>query len=101
MTAGTEKSKIFGTVSAITTETEQDKEQVTRGTVGKQDEVDLTDLMTKWEQIYKKPKCGEEDRQELKKELRHNKSEYLDNYFVLARSTEEKLQQMSESEYNR
>ena len=65
MTARTEKSKIFGTVSAIPTETEQDKEQVTRGTEGKQDEVNLTDLMTKWEQIYKKPKCGEEDRQEL------------------------------------
>ena len=28
--------------------------------------------------------------------MRHNKSENLDNYFVLARSTEEKLQQMSD-----
>ena len=52
--------------------------------------------MTKMEQIDKKLKSGEEDRQELKKELRQNISEYLDNYFVLARSTEGKLQQMAE-----
>ena len=36
-----------------------------------------------------------EDRQELKKELRHNKNENLDNYFDLARATEEKLQEMA------
>ena len=58
--------------------------------------VELADLMTKLEQIDKKQKRGEEDRQELKKELRHNKSENLDNYFVLARSTEEKLQQKAD-----
>ena len=28
--------------------------------------------------------------------MRHNKSEYLDNYFVLASSTEERLQQMAD-----
>ena len=32
----------------------------------------------------------------IKKELRYNKHEYLDNYFNLARATEEKLQQMSD-----
>ena len=37
--------------------------------------------MTKLEQIDKNLKCGEEDCQELKKELRHNKSENLDNCF--------------------
>ena len=105
MTAATEKSKLFGTVSAITTETKQDKDQVTQGTAGNQDggaieskvpSVDLADLMTKLEQIDKKLKCGKEDGQELKKELRHNKSEYLNNYFVLARSTEERLHQMAD-----
>ena len=39
--------------------------------------------------------CSEEDRQEPKKEIRPNKNEKLDNYYVLARATEEKLQQMS------
>ena len=53
-------------------------------------------MLTKLEQIDKKLKCGEEDRQELKKELRHNKSEYLDNYFFLARATKEKLQQIAD-----
>ena len=48
--------------------------------------------MTKLEQINKKLKCGEE----VKKELRHNKSEYLYNYFALAMATEEKLQQMAD-----
>ena len=52
--------------------------------------------MTKLEQIDKKLKFGEENSQELKKELRHNKSEYLDNYFVLAKSTEEKLQRKAD-----
>ena len=101
--AATEKN--FCTFSAITTETKQDKEQVTQGTVSNQDKraielkvpsVELADLMTKLEQIDKKQKRGDEDRQELKKELRHNKSENLDNYFVLARSTEEKLQQKAD-----
>ena len=32
----------------------------------------------------------------IKKELRYNKHEYLDNYFNLAKATEEKLQQMSD-----
>ena len=32
----------------------------------------------------------------IRKEMRNNKHEYLDNYFHLARATEEKLQQMSD-----
>ena len=39
-------------------------------------------------------KCSEEDRQELTKEIRHNQNENLDNYYVLARVTGEKLQQI-------
>ena len=52
--------------------------------------------MAKLEQIDKKLKCSEEDRQELKKEIRHNKIENLNNNYVLARATEEKLLQMAE-----
>ena len=51
--------------------------------------------MSKLDQIDKKLKCSEEDRQKLKKEFRHNKNENLNNYFNLARATEEKLQQMA------
>ena len=80
--AATEKSKTFDMVSTITTETNQDKEQVTQETVGNQEKratesrapsVELGDLMTKLEQIDKKLKCSDEEYQELKKELRHNK----------------------------
>ena len=52
-------------------------------------------MITKLEQIDKKLKCSEDDRQEPKKEVRHNKNEIPDNYFFLARATEEKLQQMA------
>ena len=58
--------------------------------------VELVDLMLKLEQMDRKLKCSEEDRQEMRKELRHNKNENLDNYFILARATEERLQQMTE-----
>ena len=63
--SATEKGKTFGTVSTITTETNQDKEQVTQKTVGNQEKrvtksrassVALGDLMTKFEQIDKKLK---------------------------------------------
>ena len=57
--------------------------------------LELGDLMTKLDQIDKKLKHSEEDSEVIKKELRYNKHEYLDNYFNLARATEEKLQQMS------
>ena len=52
--------------------------------------------MAKLEQIDKKLKYSEEDRQELKKEIRHNKNENPDICFDLARASEEKLQQMSD-----
>ena len=42
----------------------------------------------------RKLKSSEEDRQLLKKELRQNKNENLDNYFNLARAAQEKLQQI-------
>ena len=52
---------------------------------------ELGDLMANLDQIDKKLKHSEEDREVIKKELRYNKHEYLDNYFNLARATEEKL----------
>ena len=52
--------------------------------------------MAKLDQIDKKLKCSEEDREVIRKEIRYNKNEYLDNYFNLARTTKEKLQQMSD-----
>ena len=58
--------------------------------------LELGDLMAKLEHIDRKLKCSEEDRLELKKEVRHNKIEYLDNYYVLAKATEEKLKQKTE-----
>ena len=56
--------------------------------------LELGDLIAKLEQNGKKLKCSEKDRQELKKEVRHNKNENLDNYYVLGKATEEKLQHM-------
>ena len=51
--------------------------------------------MANLELIDKKLKYSEEDRQELKREIRNSMNENLDNCFNLARATEEKLQQMS------
>ena len=101
----TEKGKTFGTVSTITTEADQGKVQTMEGAVVHQNGqaaelklpiVKLKDLMSLFDHIDKKLKCSEEDRQESKKELRHNKKENLDDYFILARANEEKLQQMVE-----
>ena len=101
----TEKGKTFGTVSAITTEAKQDEEHVTQGATANQDQqtmeskttsLELSDLMAKLEQIDNKLKCSQEDRQGLKKEVPRKKNEYLDNYFVLARAMEEKLQQVAD-----
>ena len=69
----TEKSKAFGTVSAITTEAKQDDEQVKRGATANHEKtiaLELGDPLTKLEQIEKKLKCSEEDRQELRMERR-------------------------------
>ena len=106
-----EKGKKFGTVSAITTEDNRDDDQVElvatasheatvkNGATANQEKITflkLGDLMAKLEQIDKKLKCSEEDRQMLKKETRYSKSESLDNCFNLAKATEERLQQMSD-----
>ena len=58
--------------------------------------LELSELMAKLDQIDEKLKHSEEDRNVIGKEMRNNKHEYLDNYFHLARATEEKLQQMSD-----
>ena len=65
-------------------------------TMKKTTSLELGYLMAKLEQIDKKLKCSEEDRQMLKKEIRYNKNENWDNCFSLARATEEKIQQMSD-----
>ncbi|XP_063725751.1 uncharacterized protein LOC134853671 [Symsagittifera roscoffensis] len=105
ITALTEKSKTFGKISTITLETRNDKEEATQEATSSQDKradgskttsVELGDLKTKLNKKDKKLKCSEEDRQELKKEIRHNKNENLESYYVLAKATEEKLQQMSD-----
>ena len=99
-----EKGKTFGAVSTITTEANQGDDQIKHGATASHGATDdhetttpleLGDLMAKLDQIDKKLKCSEEDREVIRKEIRYNKNEYLDNYFNLARATEEKLQQMS------
>ena len=99
-----EKSKTFGTVFTRTTEIDQNEGQRKpepatdyRTTVDQETtSFELSDLMTKLEQIDKRLKHSEEDREVIRKELRYNKHEHLDSYFNLARATEEKLQQMSD-----
>ena len=100
----TERARTFGTVLTKTTDTDQSKEQArtetadnNRATVDHETtSLELGDLMAKLEQIDKKLKHSEEDREVIRKEIRYNKHEYLDNYFNLARATEEKIQQMSD-----
>ena len=95
-----QKGKTFGTVSTKTTETNQEEDQVKTGAAAKNratadhettTSLDLGDLMAKLDQIDKRLKHSEEDREVIKKELRYKKHEYLDNYFNLAKATEEKL----------
>ena len=100
----TEKGKTFGTVSTRTTDTDQNEDQFRPGTaINNRTTTDhgtatleLGDLMAKLDQIDEKMKHSEVDRNLIRKEMRNNKHEYLDNYFHLARTTEEKLQQMSD-----
>ena len=100
----TERARTFGTVLTKTTDADQSKEQArqdkadnNRTTVDHETtSLDLGDLMAKLEQIDKRLKHSEEDREVIRKELRYNKHEYLDSYFNLARATEEKLLQMSD-----
>ena len=99
-----EKSKTFRTVSTRTTETDQNEDQKKPGpatdyrttTDHGTTTLELSDLMAKLDQIDEKLEHSEEDRNVIRKEMRDNKHEYLDNYFHLARATEEKLQQMSD-----
>ena len=76
-TTAADKGKTFGTISAITTETSQWKEQGTAVNPGKHlreskaPQVKMEVLMLKLEQMDKKLKCSEEDRPEKRKELRH------------------------------
>ena len=58
--------------------------------------LELGDLMTKLNQIDKKLKYSEEDKDLIRKVLKYNKQEYLDSYFNLAKATDERLQQMSD-----
>ena len=100
----TEKGKTFGTVSTRTTDTDQNEDQFRPGTATNNSTttdhgtatLELGDLMAKLDQIDEKLKHSEVDRNLIRKEMRNNKHEYLDNYFHLARTTEEKLQQMSD-----
>ena len=94
-----EKSKTFGTVSTRTTETGQNEDQKKPGPATTTTDhgtttLELSDLMAKLDQIDEKLKHSEEDRNVIRKEMRNNKHEYVDNYFHLVRATEEKLQQM-------
>ena len=99
-----EKGKTFGSVSTRTTDNDQNEDQIRPGTATNNRTttdhgtatLDLGDLMAKLDQIDKKLKHSEEDRDVIRKEIRNNKHEYLDSYFNLARATEEKLQQMSD-----
>ena len=100
-----EKGRTFGTVSTRTTEANRDVDQAKHGATASHGATadhktttppELGDLMAKLDQIDRSLKCSEEDRQVIKKELRYNKHEYLDNYFNLVKATEEKLQLMSD-----
>ena len=73
-----EKGRTFGTVSTITTEANQDEDQVKQRTADtdgatpnheKTTPFELGDLLAKLDQIEKKLKHSEEDREVIKKEL--------------------------------
>ena len=99
----TGRARTFGTVSTKATEADPKEEQARKeATAGNKTTADhetatleLGDLMTKLNQIDKRLKYSEEDRDLIKKELKYNKHEYLDSYFNLAKATDERLQQMS------
>ena len=100
----TERARTFGTVSTKATEAGQKEEQAGAEAMAEDRRtadheiatLELGDLMTKLNQIDKKLKYSEEDRDLIKKELKYNKHEYLDSYFNLAKATDERLQQMSD-----
>ena len=79
-----EKGKTFGTVSTTTTQANQDDDQVKQGAAANNMEkadhdettsLELGDLMTKLDQIDKRLKHSQEDREVIKKELGYNKHE--------------------------
>ena len=100
----TERARTFGTVSTKATEADLKEEQARAGATAENKTtadhekatLELGDLMTKLNQIDKKLKYSEEDRDLIRKELKYNKHEYLDSYFNLAKATDERLQQMSD-----
>ena len=83
----TEKGKSFGTVSMKTTDTGQNEDQIRPGTAANNRatsdhetmSLDLGDLMARLDQIDKRLKQSDEDRDVIKKELRYNKHEHLDS----------------------
>ena len=74
-----EKGKTFGTVSTRTTKANRDDDQAETADHETTTPLELGDLMAKLDQIDKRLKCSEEDREVIKKQLRYNKHEYLDN----------------------
>ena len=99
-----ERARTFGTVSTKTTETGQNEEQAKAEAKAEEKltadheetTIELGDLLAKLNQIDKRLKNSEEDREVIKKEIRYNKHEYLDSYFNLAKATEERLKEMSD-----
>ena len=100
----TGRARTFGTVSTKATEADPKDEQArteeaaeNKTTTDQETAaLELGDLMTKLNQIDKKLKYREEDRDLIRKELKYNKHEYLDSYFNLAKATGKRLQQMSD-----
>ena len=86
-----ETGETFGRVSTKTTDTDQNEDQIRPGAAANNRatsdhetmSLDLGDLMAKLDQIDKRLKHSEKDRDVIKKELRYNKHEYLDSYFNL------------------
>ena len=99
-----ERARTFGTVSTKTTEANPREERAKAEATAKERPtadheeatIELGDLMAKLNQIDKKLKHSEEDREVIRKELGYNKHEYLDSYFNLAKATDERLKEMSD-----
>ena len=79
-----EKGKTFGTVSTITTEANQCDDPVKHGATASHGAtadhetptpLELGDLMAKLDQIDRKLKCSEEDREVIRKEISYNKND--------------------------
>ena len=99
-----ERARTFGTVSTKTTEANPREEQAKAEATAKERPtadheeatIELGDLMAKLNQIDKKLKHSEEEREVIRKELRYNKHEYMDSYFNLAKAADERLREMSD-----